>query len=186
MLGCEGLARIDTFVAPDGTVYVNEPNTMPGFTRSSGFPLMWQASGMTYAQIVSELIELALERPLGLRWSEPSLAGLHHWHLLDGGRQVDQGIGLRGVRGRNGHLDVASPPDGREAPAVLDLLGEPAHVVDDVTSRRWFEFGGLVHPTAQHYAGATPGRHRPVMILEVRSGNRLWQIGHRGLTSGSG
>ena len=67
VLGCEGLARIDTFVTPDGAVYVNEPNTMPGFTRSSGFPLMWQASGMTYAQIVSELIELALERPLGLR-----------------------------------------------------------------------------------------------------------------------
>jgi hypothetical protein len=41
VLGCEGLARIDTFVTPDGAVYVNEPNTMPGFTRSSGFPLMW-------------------------------------------------------------------------------------------------------------------------------------------------
>ncbi|MDO4412121.1 D-alanine--D-alanine ligase family protein [Cutibacterium sp.] len=67
VLGCEGLARIDTFVTSDGAVYVNEPNTMPGFTRTSGFPLMWQASGMTYAQIVSELIELALERPLGLR-----------------------------------------------------------------------------------------------------------------------
>ncbi|MSS45256.1 D-alanine--D-alanine ligase [Cutibacterium sp. WCA-380-WT-3A] len=67
VLGCEGLARIDTFVTPDGAVYVNEPNTMPGFTRTSGFPLMWQASGMSYPQIVSELIDLALERPLGLR-----------------------------------------------------------------------------------------------------------------------
>lgn len=66
-LGCEGLARIDTFVLPDGTVVVNEPNTMPGFTKSSGFPLMWQASGMSYPQIVSELLDLALERPLGLR-----------------------------------------------------------------------------------------------------------------------
>lgn len=67
VLGCEGLARIDTFVTPDGEVLVNEPNTMPGFTQSSGFPLMWQASGMSYPQIVGELIEMALERPLGLR-----------------------------------------------------------------------------------------------------------------------
>lgn len=66
-LGCEGLARIDTFVTPDGQVLLNEPNTMPGFTRTSGFPLMWQASGMTYPQIVTELLDLALERPLGLR-----------------------------------------------------------------------------------------------------------------------
>ena len=66
-LGCEGLARIDTFVTDDGTIYVNEPNTMPGFTTTSGFPLMWQASGLTYPQIVTELVELALERPLGLR-----------------------------------------------------------------------------------------------------------------------
>ncbi|MDU1524390.1 MAG: D-alanine--D-alanine ligase A, partial [Cutibacterium granulosum] len=66
-LGCEGLARIDTFVTGDGTIYVNEPNTMPGFTTTSGFPLMWQASGLTYPQIVTELVELALERPLGLR-----------------------------------------------------------------------------------------------------------------------
>ena len=66
-LGCEGLARIDTFVTDDGTIYVNEPNTMPGFTTTSGFPLMWPASGLTYPQIVTELVELALERPLGLR-----------------------------------------------------------------------------------------------------------------------
>lgn len=66
-LGCEGLARIDTFVTPEGRVLLNEPNTMPGFTRTSGFPLMWQASGTTYPQIITELLDLALERPLGLR-----------------------------------------------------------------------------------------------------------------------
>lgn len=67
VLGCEGLARIDTFVQADGQVVINEPNTMPGFTRTSGFPLMWQASGMSYRDLVTDLIDLALERPVGLR-----------------------------------------------------------------------------------------------------------------------
>ncbi|AXE38599.1 D-alanine--D-alanine ligase family protein [Acidipropionibacterium virtanenii] len=67
VLGCEGLARIDTFVTDDGRVIINEPNTMPGFTRSSGFPLMWQASGMDYRALITDLLELAMERPLGLR-----------------------------------------------------------------------------------------------------------------------
>lgn len=67
VLGCEGLARIDTFVTEDGRVLINEPNTMPGFTRTSGFPLMWQASGIDYRALVTDLLELALERPLGLR-----------------------------------------------------------------------------------------------------------------------
>ncbi|MDN5977886.1 D-alanine--D-alanine ligase family protein [Acidipropionibacterium jensenii] len=67
VLGCEGLARIDCFVTPEGEVLVNEPNTLPGFTRTSGYPLMWKASGLDYRQLVTELLELALERPLGLR-----------------------------------------------------------------------------------------------------------------------
>ncbi|MCI1748424.1 MAG: D-alanine--D-alanine ligase [Acidipropionibacterium sp.] len=67
VLGCEGLARIDCFVTPEGEVLVNEPNTVPGFTKTSGFPLMWQASGFSYRDLVTELLELALERPLGLR-----------------------------------------------------------------------------------------------------------------------
>ncbi len=67
VLGCEGLARIDCFVTPEGEVLVNEPNTMPGFTKTSGFPLMWQASGFSYRDLVTELLDLALERPLGLR-----------------------------------------------------------------------------------------------------------------------
>ncbi|MEE8868642.1 MAG: D-alanine--D-alanine ligase family protein [Acidipropionibacterium acidipropionici] len=67
VLGCEGLARIDTFVTEDGQVLINEPNTMPGFTRTSGFPLMWQASGMNYRELVTDLLDLAIERPLGLR-----------------------------------------------------------------------------------------------------------------------
>ena len=63
----EGLARVDLFVLPDGSVYVNELNTMPGFTRTSMYPSLWNASGLPYPDLIAELIALALERPLGLR-----------------------------------------------------------------------------------------------------------------------
>ncbi len=66
-LGCEGLARVDCFYTVDGQVLVNEINTMPGFTPQSMYPQMWQASGMTYPELIADLIRLALERPLGLR-----------------------------------------------------------------------------------------------------------------------
>ncbi|GIG34147.1 D-alanine--D-alanine ligase [Cellulomonas oligotrophica] len=66
-LGCEGLARVDVFVTPDDEVVVNEVNTMPGFTPYSMYPRMWQASGVDYATLVDELLQLALERPTGLR-----------------------------------------------------------------------------------------------------------------------
>ena len=66
-LGCEGLARVDFFLTPDGRPIINELNTMPGFTPFSMYPVMWQASGMSYEELVAELIDLALERPLGLR-----------------------------------------------------------------------------------------------------------------------
>ena len=66
-LGCEGLARVDCFYTDDGTVLVNEINTMPGFTPTSMYPQMWRASGLTYPDLIDELIALALERPLGLR-----------------------------------------------------------------------------------------------------------------------
>ncbi len=66
-LGCEGLARVDCFVADDGRVLINEINTMPGFTPHSMYPRMWQASGLPYPELIDELIQLALERPVGLR-----------------------------------------------------------------------------------------------------------------------
>ena len=66
-VGCEGLARVDVFVTESGTVVVNEINTMPGFTPYSMYPLLWERSGMPYAELVDELIALALERPVGLR-----------------------------------------------------------------------------------------------------------------------
>jgi D-alanine-D-alanine ligase len=66
-IGCEGLARVDFFLRDDGELIVNEINTMPGFTPFSMFPLLWEASGMSYAELVDRLIRLALDRPLGLR-----------------------------------------------------------------------------------------------------------------------
>ncbi len=66
-LGCEGLARVDVFVTREGQVVVNEINTMPGFTPHSMFPRMWAASGLGYPELVDRLLQLALQRPLGLR-----------------------------------------------------------------------------------------------------------------------
>jgi D-alanine-D-alanine ligase len=65
--GCEGLARVDFFLTETGDVLVNEVNTMPGFTPSSMYPRMWAATGMTYPELIDELISLALERRTGLR-----------------------------------------------------------------------------------------------------------------------
>jgi D-alanine-D-alanine ligase len=60
---CEGLARVDFFVrASDGEVVVNELNTMPGFTATSVYAKLFEASGVGYSQLLDRLIELALER----------------------------------------------------------------------------------------------------------------------------
>ena len=64
---CEGLTRVDFFLAPDGSIMVNELNTMPGFTSVSMYPAMWEKANMPYSELVDELISLALERPLGIR-----------------------------------------------------------------------------------------------------------------------
>ncbi|MGV3561650.1 MAG: D-alanine--D-alanine ligase family protein [Nocardioides sp.] len=66
-IGAEGLSRVDCFVTPDGEVLLNEINTMPGFTPISMYSKMWEASGLPYTELVDELIQLALERPVGLR-----------------------------------------------------------------------------------------------------------------------
>jgi D-alanine-D-alanine ligase len=65
--GCEGLARVDFFLTEDGDVVVNEINTMPGFTPVSMYPRMWQATGLSYRDLVDRLLRLALTRPTGLR-----------------------------------------------------------------------------------------------------------------------
>jgi len=59
-----GLARVDFLMEPDGKkrIYLNEVNTMPGFTQISMYPKLWEASGLSYKELITELIELALER----------------------------------------------------------------------------------------------------------------------------
>ena len=66
-LDVEGLARVDFFVMPDGSVTVNEVETMPGFTATSMFPLLWQHVGLSYPDLVDRLVQLALARDTGLR-----------------------------------------------------------------------------------------------------------------------
>ncbi|MBT0769771.1 D-alanine--D-alanine ligase [Kineosporia sp. J2-2] len=66
-MNCEGLARVDFFVLADGSVVVNEINTMPGFTSSSMYPRMWAATGLDYPELIDRLIRTALARPTGLR-----------------------------------------------------------------------------------------------------------------------
>ena len=61
-LCCEGMARVDFFLRPNGQVLVNEINTIPGFTKISMYPKMWQASGLSYPRLIDRLIALALER----------------------------------------------------------------------------------------------------------------------------
>ena len=61
-LDCEGMGRVDFFLQDDGTLYVNEINTIPGFTKISMYPKLWEASGIGYTQLISRLIELAIER----------------------------------------------------------------------------------------------------------------------------
>jgi D-alanine-D-alanine ligase len=65
--GCSGLARCDFFVEPDGAVLVNEINTMPGFTETSVYAKLWQASGLEYPALCDRLVNLAVERHLRAR-----------------------------------------------------------------------------------------------------------------------
>jgi D-alanine-D-alanine ligase len=61
-LCCEGMARVDFFLRSDGSVLVNEINTIPGFTKISMYPKLWEASGIPYSRLIDRLIQLALER----------------------------------------------------------------------------------------------------------------------------
>ncbi|MCA1830725.1 MAG: D-alanine--D-alanine ligase [Actinobacteria bacterium] len=61
-IGCAGMARVDFFLSSSGDVYLNEINTIPGFTPISMYPKLWEATGVPYAKLIDRLIELALER----------------------------------------------------------------------------------------------------------------------------
>lgn len=60
-IGCRGMARIDFFLSGDGQLYLNEINTIPGFTANSMFPRLWAAQGVEYPALVDRLLALALE-----------------------------------------------------------------------------------------------------------------------------
>ncbi len=65
-LGCEGLARVDFFLTNENELLINELNTMPGFTNTSVFPMLWQASGLSYTALITQLINSALQRNRGV------------------------------------------------------------------------------------------------------------------------
>jgi D-alanine-D-alanine ligase len=59
---CAGMGRVDFFLAQDDRAYVNEINTIPGFTPMSMYPKLWEAAGLSYSDLITRLIELGLER----------------------------------------------------------------------------------------------------------------------------
>ena len=61
LLGCSGVARVDFFLDQDGTLYLNELNTLPGFTNTSVYPKLWRHGGLAYSDLVERFISLALE-----------------------------------------------------------------------------------------------------------------------------
>jgi D-alanine-D-alanine ligase len=66
-ISCEGLARVDFFYTPDGQILINEINTMPGMTPASGFPKMWEATGLPLPELMDRIIATALSKRPGLR-----------------------------------------------------------------------------------------------------------------------
>lgn len=61
-LCCEGMSRVDFFLTKEGKVFVNELNTIPGFTNISMYPKLWEISGISYENLIDKLIQLAIER----------------------------------------------------------------------------------------------------------------------------
>jgi D-alanine-D-alanine ligase len=63
LLHLEGMARVDFLIDKgDGKIWINEPNTIPGFTQISMYPKLWEASGLSYPELLDELIQLGIER----------------------------------------------------------------------------------------------------------------------------
>lgn len=62
VLRCEGMARVDFFLKKDGTLFINELNTIPGFTPISLYPKLWEVTGLPYKKLMDQLIELAIAR----------------------------------------------------------------------------------------------------------------------------
>ena len=62
VLACEGMTRVDMFLTKEGKVYINELNTLPGFTSISMYPKLWEHNGLSYTELISELLRFAMER----------------------------------------------------------------------------------------------------------------------------
>ncbi|MDX2164452.1 MAG: D-alanine--D-alanine ligase family protein [Gammaproteobacteria bacterium] len=62
ILCCDGFARVDFFLTPQGKIFLNEINTIPGFTNISMYPKCWEASGLSYSELIEKLIHLGLEK----------------------------------------------------------------------------------------------------------------------------
>jgi D-alanine-D-alanine ligase len=61
-LNCEGMGRVDFFLDGQNKIFINEINTIPGFTKISMYPKLWEVSGIGYSQLINTIIELALQR----------------------------------------------------------------------------------------------------------------------------
>ena len=61
-IDCSGMARVDFLVEGDNKIYISEVNTIPGFTKTSMFPKLWEATGLSHSELINELISLAIER----------------------------------------------------------------------------------------------------------------------------
>ncbi len=79
-LSCEGMARVDFLLAADGTAYLNEVNTIPGFTAISMYPKLWEASGVGYGELLDELISLARERSEARKRLSVSFQPKQEWY----------------------------------------------------------------------------------------------------------
>jgi len=62
VLQCVGMGRVDIFLKKDGSLVVNEINTLPGFTKNSMYPKLWEASGLSYSQLLDKLVSLAIKQ----------------------------------------------------------------------------------------------------------------------------
>ena len=62
VMDCQGLARCDFFLTEDGKIFLNEINTLPGFTKISMYPKLWEATGVPYVKLIDKLVELAISR----------------------------------------------------------------------------------------------------------------------------
>ena len=179
---CEGLARVDFFLLPDGRVVVNEINTMPGFTPASMFPRMWAATGVDYPELVDRLL------PAGAATGAPACAEPSPTALRPAAAPSSR-VMLRLVTGTTAadEVDVAASvaggpvrrarqpstsdrtPDAADRSVIVTSAGrrstsrrrdEPVDAVDRRSSADARSSRPARHPAAQHDRRVTPRRRR--------------------------